>query len=61
MLAVPGLSCSMWDLLVAACGLLSCGMGDLVPQPGIEPTPTALGAWSPSHWTTREVPVLQFR
>ena len=35
---------------------LSCGMQDLVPQPGIEPGPPALGAQSLSHWTTREVP-----
>ena len=38
-LAVPGLSCSMRDL---------------VPCPGIEPGPPALGAWSLSPWTTRE-------
>jgi len=25
---------------------LNCGMQDLVPCPGIEPGPTALGAWS---------------
>ena len=25
---------------------------------GIEPRPYALGAWSLSHWTTREVPVI---
>ena len=31
---------------------------DLVPRPGIEPRPPALGAWSLNHWTTREVPVL---
>ena len=31
------------------------GMWDL-PQPGIEPVPPALGAWSHNHWTTREVP-----
>ena len=39
-LAAPGLSCSTWDLrsslqhegfLVAACGIFSCGMWDLVP------------------------------
>ena len=30
-------------------------MQDLVPQPGIEPGPPALGAWSLTHWTTREV------
>ena len=38
------------ELLVAAC------MWDLVPRPGIEPGPPALGAWSPNHCTTREVP-----
>ena len=37
---------------------LSCSMRDLRPQPGIEPGPPALGAWSLSHWTTREVPFL---
>ena len=31
-------------------------MWDLVPCPGIEPRPPALGAWSPIHCTTREVP-----
>ena len=35
---------------------LSCGMGDLVPWPGIEPRSPLLGAWSYSHWATREVP-----
>ena len=29
---------------------------DLVPWPGIEPGPLALGMWSLSHCTTREVP-----
>ena len=55
-LAVPGLSCGMWNLLVAAYGLLSCGMWDRVPWPGIESRPPALGARSLTHWTTREVP-----
>ena len=32
-------------------------MLDLVPQSGIKPRPPALGAWSLSHWTTREVPL----
>ena len=32
----------------AACGIL-------VPQPGIEPVPPAVEAWSPNHWTAREV------
>ena len=40
------------ELLVAAC------MWDLVPRPGIEPGPPALGVQSLSHWTTREVPAL---
>ena len=51
------------NLLVVACGIfscgtwtLSCGMWDLVPWPGIEPGPPALGVQSLSHWTTREVP-----
>ena len=61
---MPGLSCGMQDLLVVACGIfscgmqtLSCGMRDLVPWPGVEPRPPALGAWSLSHWTIREVPL----
>ena len=28
----------------------------LVPQPGIEPMPPAVEAWSLNHWTAREVP-----
>ena len=40
-LAMIGLSCSMWDLVL---------------WPGIKPEPPALGAWSFSHWTTRDVP-----
>ena len=40
-LTVPSLSCCMWDL---------------VPWPGTEPRPPALGAQSVNHWTTREVP-----
>ena len=46
-LAVPDLRCSMQAL--------SCGMWDLVPWPGIEPGPPALGARSLRHWTAREV------
>ena len=33
----------------AACGIL-------VPQPGIEPRPSAVKAQSPNHWTAREFP-----
>ena len=45
-LALLGFSCSLWDL---------------VPQPGIEPQPPALGAQNLNHWTTRQaVPVCLF-
>ena len=44
-MTAPGLSCSLWDL---------------VPWPGVEPGPSALGEWSLSHWTTREVLRFQF-
>ena len=33
-------------------GSFSCSMWDLVPWPGIEPWPLALGAQSLSHWAT---------
>ena len=33
------------------------GMRDLIPQPGIGPTPSVLGVQSLNHWTTREVPL----
>ena len=34
---------------------LSCGMWDLASRPGIKPGPSALGAQSLRHWTTRGV------
>ena len=40
--------------------VFSCSMRDLVPWPGIEPRPPALGTQSLSHWTTRKVPQLFF-
>lgn len=43
-LTVPGLS-SMQSL-----------RQDLVPQPGLESEPPALGVWNLSHWIPREVP-----
>ena len=58
-LAVPSLSCGTQDLFLffnAVCGIFSCGMWDLVPQPRIEPRPPALGLWRLSHWTTRKIP-----
>ena len=47
---------------IFSCGLwtLSCSMWDLVPWPGIESRPLALGAWILSHWITREAPEGQF-
>ena len=33
---------------------VACGI--LVSQPGIEPLPPALGAWSLNHWTVKESP-----
>ena len=35
-------------------------MWDLVLQPGTEPRPPALGTWSLSHWTTREISAQRF-
>ena len=32
--------------------------GILIPQPGIEPVSPTVEAWSPNHWTAREVPRL---
>ena len=35
-------------------GAVSCGLWGLSLQPGVEPGPSAVKAWSPSHWATRE-------
>ena len=54
--------CFLFSVYLAALGLcccmqtLSCSMWALVPGPGMEPRPPALGTWSLSHWTAREVP-----
>ena len=37
---------------------LSCYMGNLIPSLRMEPGPPTLGKQTPSHWTTREVPLL---
>ena len=42
-------------LFIWLCWGLSCSMQDLVPWLGIKPGPHALGMWSLSLWTTREV------
>ena len=60
-------SSQLWHMgsliIVAVCGIFSCGMRilncgiwDLAPWPGMESGPPALGAGTLSHWTTREVP-----
>ena len=46
------------QVLVVARGIFTCGMWDLVPQLGMELRPPALGAWSHSDWTTKEVSIL---
>ena len=46
---------------IFSCGLWTPSMWDLVPWPGIEPGPPALGAQSISHWTTRAVPTWVFK
>ena len=42
------------SVFMVACGIFSWGMWDLVPWPGMELEPSALGARSLSHW---KVPV----
>ena len=50
------------EVFIVACGFLAAAcMWDLVPQPRIKPRHPALGAWSFTHWTTREVPVHSFK
>ena len=44
-------------VLVAACGIFSCGMQDGIPKPGISSRSPALGTWSLSHWPTSKVPI----
>ena len=58
-LAVLGLSCGKCSLFCSCycCGIqtLSFSMQNLVPCPGIEPSPTALETQSLSYRTTRKV------
>ena len=57
---VPSL-CLLLFLFIYLTALgLSCGMQDIVPWAGIEPSPPALQVWSLSHWTTREFPCFCF-
>ena len=43
------------QVLVAAYGVFSCSMWDLVPWPEFEPRAPALQVQSLSHWTIREI------
>ena len=44
--------------LVVACRIFTCSMWGPVPQVGIEPGPHALKVWSLSHWTMKEVHII---
>ena len=60
---VLAVACRIFSLCrIISCSMQtpSCSMWDLVPWPGMEPGPPALGVWSLSHGTTWEVPVLTF-
>ena len=48
-------------IFICQCWVLSCSMWDLVPWPKTKPRPPAVGAWSLSWWTTREVPKIFFK
>ena len=56
---ILGLHWCLWSSLVMT-HMLSYSMWDLVPRPQFEPGPPALGVWSLSYWTTREVPHILF-
>ena len=53
------LAAACW-IFVMACEIFSDSMRDLVPRPGIEPRPPALGVLSLSPQTTREAPEVLF-
>ena len=56
-LRIFDLPCGTQDLFWTQLRHSLChGMCDLVPWPGFEPGPPALGALSLNHWTTKEVP-----
>ena len=46
------------QVLTVAYGISGYSMRDLVPWPGVEPGPPALGVYPLCRWTTREVPKL---
>ena len=51
----PTGSCGAFLLLVVCFWPCRVAYGILVPRPGIEPSPPAVEAQSPNHWTAREV------
>ena len=55
--AALGLSWNAQNLLFSLrhAESFSCGIWELGPWPGIDIRPPALGVWSLSHWTSREV------
>ena len=56
---LPGYCILLWAFLIFF--LPHCiAYGILIPQPGIEPMPAAVEAWSLNHWTAREVPFWAF-
>ena len=63
-MAAPGLKPSIFvmECRIFSCSIwtLSCSRWDLVPWPGINLGPPALGMWSFSLRTTREVPLSPF-
>ena len=46
--------CVCVGFFLAACGIL-------VPRPGFKVSPPAVKAWSPNHWTAKEIPDPCFR
>ena len=47
------------DEAQAGFSIFCCACGNLVPQPGIKPGPSAVREQSPNHGTTREFPEAQ--
>ena len=56
-LAALGLGYSTQNLYCGVCEFLVVACGIWFPDQGLNPGPLALGGWSLSHWTTKEVPL----
>ena len=46
-------------VIVAACRIFRWNMHAVVPWPGMQSKPPALGAWSLNPWTTKEVSIFE--